>query len=163
MSSMDYHPLVLGGGAGFLYPAFGEELGDAVDGVLSVASLNWDGTNYKGDFEDVATSFEEKYGYFMSEHSAGTFNHVWIIAQALEACGTTDGPTLTEAIRSLKVESLQPGVTNTLDFDENGANLDAKPVIVQWQKDDDGVYRPHTIYPEAQVVEGVEFVPCRLI
>lgn len=159
MSSMDYHPLVLGGGAGFLYPAFGEELGDAVEGVVSVASLNWDGNTYKGEFADIASTFEQKYGYFMSEHSAGTFNHVWIIAQALEACGTTEGAVLTEAIRSLKVESIQPGIESVLNFDENGANLDAKPVIVQWQKDADNVYRPHTVYPEAQIVEGVEFVP----
>lgn len=159
MSSMDYHPLVLGGGAGFLYPAFAEELGDAVDGILSVASLNWDGATFTGDLADVATTFEQKYGYFMSEHSAGTFNHVWIIAQALEACGTTDGATLAEAIRALKIASLQPGKTNTLDFADNGANLDATPVIVQWQKDEDGTYRPHTIFPTAQVSEGVEFQP----
>ena len=61
MSSMDYHPLILGGGAGFLYPSFAEELGDAVDGVLSVASLNWDSTSFSGDFAEVARQFEEKY------------------------------------------------------------------------------------------------------
>ena len=152
MSSMDYHPLVLGGGAGFLYPAFGEELGDAVDGVLSVASLNWDGATFQTEtFAGLAEQFEEEYGYFMTEHSAGTFNHVWLIAQALEACGTTDGPTLAQAIRDLSLESVQPGITNTVDFDENGANLDAVPVIVQWQKDEDGLYRPHTIFPVEQV------------
>lgn len=152
MSSMDYHPLVLGGGAGFLYPAFGDELGDAVDGVLSVASLNWDGATFQTEeFAGIAEEFEKTYGYFMTEHSAGTFNHVWLIAQALEICGTTDGATLAETIRGLELASVQPGITNVVDFDENGANLDAVPVIVQWQKDDDGLYRPHTIFPESQV------------
>ncbi|MDO4322511.1 MAG: ABC transporter substrate-binding protein [Lachnospiraceae bacterium] len=148
MSSMDYHPLILGGGAGFLYPSFAEELGDAVDGVLSVASLNWDSTSFSGDFADVASGFEEKYGYFMSEHSAGTFNHVYIIAQALEEAGTTDGAVLADTIRNLSIPTVQGGKTGMLAFDENGANTDASPVIVQWQKDDDGTYRPHTIFPE---------------
>ena len=154
MSSMNYHPLVLGGGAGFLYPAFAAELGDAVDGVLSVASLNWDQATFTGDFQDVAQEFEKAYGYFMSEHSAATFNHIWIIAQGLEACGTTDGATLTEAIRSLSCASLQGGKTNVLSFDASGANLDAVPVIVQWQKDGDGVYRPHTVFPQNLIGEG---------
>lgn len=159
MSSMDYHPLVLGGGAGFLFPAFAEELGDAVNGILSVGSLNWDAASFSGDLADVATTFEQKYGYFMSEHSAGSFNNVYIIAQGLEACGTTDGATLAEAIRSLKIPTVQTGLTNVLDFTDNGANLDAKPVIIQWQKDEDGTYRPHTVFPTAQVSEGVEFKP----
>ena len=155
MSSMDYYPLILGGGGGFLYPAFGQELGDAVDGVLSVGSLNWDCATFENEaFADVAQQFEETYGYFMNEHSAATFNHVWLIAQALEACGTTDGAALAQAIRDLSMESLQPGVTNVVDFDEYGANLDAIPVIVQWQLDDDGQYRPHTVFPESQVTDG---------
>ncbi len=157
MSSMDYHPLILGGGAGFLYPSFAEELGDAVDGVLSVASLNWDSTSFSGDFSEVARQFEEKYGYFMSEHSAGTFNHVYIIAQGLEACGTTDGAALAEAIRGLSIETVQGGKTGVLALDENGANKDALPVIVQWGKDEDGTYRPHTVYPVDQAGDN-EFV-----
>lgn len=159
MSSMDYHPLVLGGGAGFLFPAFAEELGDAVDGILSVGSLNWDAVSFSGDLADVATTFEQKYGYFMSEHSAGSFNNVYVIAQGLEAAGTTDGAALAEAIRSLKIPTVQTGLTNILDFTDNGANLDAKPVIIQWQKDDDGTYRPHTVFPVAQIHEGVVFQP----
>lgn len=157
MSSMDYHPLILGGGAGFLYPSFAEELGDAVDGVLSVASLNWDSTSFSGDFSEVAGQFEEKYGYFMSEHSAGTFNHVYIIAQGLEACGSTDGAELAEAIRGLSIQTVQGGKTGMLGLDENGANTDALPVIIQWQKDEDEVYRPHTVYPVEQAGDN-EFV-----
>lgn len=150
MNSMDYHPLILGGGAGFLFPSFADELGDTVDGVLSVASLNWDSASFSGDFSEVAQKFEEKYGYFMSEHSAGNFNNVYIIAQGLEACGTTDGAALMEAIRNLKIKTVQNGETDTLAFKEDGSNSDATPVIVQWKKDDDGKYRPHTIFSEKQ-------------
>ncbi len=158
MSSMDYHPIILGGGAGFLYPNFADELGEAVDGVLSVASLNWDSTVVSGDFDDIAAQFEEEYGYFMNEHSIGTFNHIYIIAQGLEACGTTDGAALADAIRNLSIETVQGGKTNVLSFDETGANTDAEPVIVQWQLDDDGKYRPHTVYSLEQAGDN-EFIP----
>ena len=86
----------------------------------------------------------------MSEHSAGNFNNVYIIAQGLEACGTTDGAALMEAIRNLKIKTVQNGETDTLAFKEDGSNSDATPVIVQWKKDDDGKYRPHTIFSEKQ-------------
>lgn len=158
MASMNYHPLVLGGGAGFLYPAFGDALKDSVNGVLSVASANWDTSMFQksDEFKTVAAGFEQKYGYFMSEHSVVTFSHVYLIWQALEKCGTTDGPTLTEAIRALQIPSLQPSsaADGSVAFDANGKNLNAIPVIIQWQKGTDGKYRPVTVYPESMVTDA---------
>lgn len=159
MASMNYHPLVLGGGAGFLYPAFAEELGDAVDGVLSVSSNGWDTAmfNLSEELKDVPAQFEEKYGYFMNEHSLGTFNCIYLIWKALENCGTTEGPALTEAIRALNIPSAQPSsaADGTVSFNENGKNVNSIPVIIQWQKSEDGVYRPRTVYPEAMIVDSV--------
>ena len=59
----------------------------------------------------------------MSEHSAGSFNNVYIIAQGLEACGTTDGAALMEAIRNLKIKTVQNGETDTLAFKEDGCQF----------------------------------------
>lgn len=160
MASMNYNPIILGGGAGFLYPSFGDALGDAVNGVFSVASLTGDEAMFQknSQFKDLASEYEKKYGYFMSERGAGSFDSVYLIWQALEKCGCTDGPTLASTIRGLKIPTLQPSsaADGSVAFDEDGRNVNAIPIIIQWQKWDDGKYRPRTVYPESMVVGGTK-------
>lgn len=155
MKSMNYNPLIIGGGGGFLYPAFGEELGDLVDGVVSVTGHNYDIQTITNNeaIADIGQQFEEEYGYFMPEQSASAFSAIYLIAQALENAGTTDHDAVADAIRALTCLSATPG--GEVAFDETGANVNAHAVIVQWQKGDDGVYRTRCVFPDDEA--GAEF------
>lgn len=150
MNTMDYHPVIVGGGAGFLFPAFAQELGEDVDGIVSVGSNSWDSKSMTDNQElaEIAQQYEEKYGTFMAEHAVGYYNNIYIIAKALEECGSTDGAVLRETIANLHIPTLQPG--GELNFDETGANTNARAVMIQWQKCEDGEYRPKTVYPEEE-------------
>jgi branched-chain amino acid transport system substrate-binding protein len=161
MVSYNYSPLIIGGGAGFLYPVFADDLGDLVDGVLSVASHNYDAATIRNssEFANVGERFEEKFGYFMPEQGVSAYNAVYLVSQALEKCGTTDGDVVKDTIRGLTITSLTPG--GALNFLENGWNENGVAVMVQWQKDNDGKYRPHTVFPASEAT--VEFQPTDLL
>ena len=49
LRSAESHVLVIGGGAGFIWPPIGQSLGAKVNGLTSVASWNLDSKNVKGD------------------------------------------------------------------------------------------------------------------
>jgi ABC-type branched-subunit amino acid transport system substrate-binding protein len=73
---------------------------------------------------------------------------VYIISQALERCASTDSRRVSEAIRALTIPSLAPG--GPLRFNDVGWNQNAVAIMVQWQKDPDGIYRPHTVFPPSE-------------
>lgn len=73
MKQMNVNPLIIGGGAGFLWPAFGVEMGSSVNGFISVASWNWDSKSISNvpDLASITERYEKKYNTFMTEHAAG--------------------------------------------------------------------------------------------
>lgn len=155
MVQYKYSPLVVGGGAGFLYPVFAKDLGELVDGVLSVSSHNYDAKSIRDnkEFANVGETYEKQFGEIMPEQGVSAFNAVYLVAQALEKTGSTDLEQLRDAIRALTITSLTPG--GALKFDETGWNTDSVAVMIQWQKDSDGVYRPHSVFPPEEAT--VEF------
>lgn len=148
MASMNYDPVIIGGGGGFLYPSFAQELGDLVDGVLSVTGHNYDVQTIMDDafLSQVGESFEKEYGYFMPEQAVASYGGIYLMAQALEACQTTDRAAVRDAVRALNCPVVTPG--SPVQFDEAGNNVRAFAVMTQWQKGDDGVYRTRTVFPE---------------
>lgn len=155
MYSNNYHPLIIGGGAGFLYPVFGEDMGDLVDGVLSVASHNYDAKTIMDNekFSDVGERFEERFGYFMPEQAVSAYNAIYLVSEALETTKSTDKAELRDAIRALNINSLTPG--GELSFLDTGWNENGVAVMVQWQRDEDGEFRPHSVFPDSEAT--VEF------
>ncbi|WP_333813696.1 ABC transporter substrate-binding protein [Muricomes intestini] len=155
MKTMNYSPLIIGGGGGFLYPSFGEELGDLVDGVVSVTGHNYDIKTITNnpDIAEIGKQFEEKYGYFMPEQATSAFSAIYLMAQALEKAGSTDHEAVAEALRGLTCEAATPG--GAVKFDETGANVNAHAAVVQWQKGEDDVYRTRSVFPENEA--GAEF------
>ena len=149
MKSIDYFPIVVGGGGGFLFPEYATALGDDVEGSVSVASSSFDcQTIQNGDYKDVPARYKEKYGVFMCEHAVTAYNNIIVLADALERAGSTDGDALAQAIRETNIMSMQSG--GIIEFDEVGNNKNAVPVIVQWQKQDDGAFEAVTIWPESE-------------
>lgn len=157
MATMNYTPLIIGGGGGFLYPSFATELGDTVDGILSVTGHNYDVLSIENneDLKTIGKEFEEKYGYFMPEQAVATYGAIYLISQALESAGTVDRGAVTDAIRALDIPSVAPG--SPVKFDETGSNVNAHAVMIQWQKGEDGIYRTRTVFPENEAT--AEFQP----
>ena len=148
MASMNYHPLIIGGGGGFLYPSFAEALGDTVDGIVSVSGHNYDIKTIKDNDEisDIGQQFYDKYGYFMSEQSTSAFSAIYLIAQALEEAGTTDHEAIKDTLANITCKAATPG--GEIKFDDTHANTNAHAVIVQWQKGEDGTYTTRTVFPD---------------
>ncbi|SCP99460.1 ABC transporter substrate-binding protein [Anaerobium acetethylicum] len=150
MKSMNYNPLIIGGGGGFLYPSFTKELGDLVDGVVSVTGHNYDVKTItdNADLVDIGAKFEEEYGYFMPEQAVSGYSAIYLIAQALEKTASKDPSAVCDAVKALTCSSTTPG--GVMKFDETGANTNAHAVIIQWQKGDDGVYRTRSVFPDTE-------------
>ena len=149
MNSMNYHPIIMGGGGGFLYPAFVAEFGEGVVGIVSTSADNWDTANAQEleMFDGIPEMYMDIYGEFMAEQAVGSFGNIYIIAQALEEAASSDPADIQEALRNININTVFPG--GNVDFDETGLNVNAVPVIVQWQKMEDGSIVPRTVYPES--------------
>jgi len=157
MNAFDYHPLIVGGGAGVLFPGFAEDLGELVNGIISVASHNFDAAtivnNPNPEIANIYQAFEARFGYMMPEQAVSAFGAVYMIAAALEETGSRDRTELMHAIRALDISALTPG--GRMNFAANGFNENSVAVMVQWQLSDDGVFRPRTVFPTSEAT--VEF------
>lgn len=156
LRSAESHVLVIGGGAGFIWPPIGQSLGAKVNGLTSVASWNLDSKNVKADpkLDDVAERYLKSFGTFMPEQAGEAYAGISVLAAAIEAAGSDDPAKVRDALANLQVTNgggamMQPG---KVEFDANGANKQVFPVMIQWQG---GV--PRTVFPEsvatAQVVK----------
>ncbi|MGE5553070.1 MAG: ABC transporter substrate-binding protein [Betaproteobacteria bacterium] len=157
MKSMKYNPFIIGGGAGFLWPAFGEALGDNVNGFVSVASWNWDSKNITRNpqMADVPKRYEQRFKTFMTEHAGPTYTAVRLIAEAVNQAKSADPLKVRDALSKMDFtkgsygQLMQPG---SVDFDNNGWNSGVHPVMIQWQ---DG--KPRTVFPEADASRPVDY------
>ena len=154
LRSANSHVLVIGGGAGFIWPAIGQSLGDKVNGLTSVSSWNLDSKNIKDDpkLAAVAERYSKTYKTFMPEQAGEAYAGVAVLAAAIEAAGSADPAKVRLALQTLDVKSgggalMQPG---EVSFDANGANTHVMPVMIQWQNN-----VPHTVFPEAVATSEV--------
>jgi branched-chain amino acid transport system substrate-binding protein len=145
LRSADSHVLVIGGGAGFIWPPIGQSLGDKVNGLVSVASWNLDSKNVKDSAKltEVTQRYKKAYGSFMPEQAGEAYGGITTLAAAIEAGGSVDPAKVRDALAKLHVTDsiMQPG---EIEFDENGASKHVVPVMIQWQN---GI--PSTVFPES--------------
>ena len=148
LRSADSHVLVIGGGAGFIWPPIGESLGDKVNELTSAASWNLDSKNVKDDatLTGVTQHYQKVYGTFMPEQAGEAYAGISILAAAIEAAASGDPAKVRDALARLHVTSgggamMQPG---EVEFDANGANTRVVPVMIQWQNG-----APRTVFPES--------------
>jgi branched-chain amino acid transport system substrate-binding protein len=153
MKQMNVAPVIIGGGAGFLWPAFFTELGSGVNGFVSVASWNWDSKNISSVPEraGVTERYEKKYNTYMTEHAGPSYVAVRMIAEAVEQAKSTDPEKLRAALASYDSNGpvgglMQPGVTK---INASGWNGTVHPIMIQWQDN-----KPRTIFPEADAVRA---------
>ncbi len=156
MKSMNVNPVIIGGGAGFLWPAFGQEMGEAVNGFVSVASWNWDSKSITSnkDLVGVTERYEKKYGGFMTEHAGPTYLAVRVLADAIDKAGSADPIKVRDVLATYNSNSgmaalMQPGVTK---FDATGWNGTVHPVMIQWQNG-----KPRTVFPKEDATDAFIF------
>lgn len=151
MDSMAYDPVIMGGGGGFLYPAFADEFGDDCIGIVSTSGSNWDvsGILSREEYASVNDNYTARFDdAFMPEHAVSGYANIYVIYNALEAAGSADPTAVQQALREIECPSCMPG--NSIKFDESGSNVNATCIIVQWQQTDSGTLALRTVYPESE-------------
>jgi branched-chain amino acid transport system substrate-binding protein len=154
MHAMRVRPLVVGGGAGFIWPDIGKYLGDKVNGVFSVSATNWDVKNIMTDAQRKSgvERYKKRFGVYMAEQGVEHYGMVWILKEAMEKAGSAHPQKIREALLAAEFSRggagmMQPG---KLKFDQTGANTLVHPVMIQWQEGE-----PRTVYPEEDALRKV--------
>ncbi len=108
--------LIIGGGAGYIWPPIGQAVGSAVNGLTSVATWNWDSKNIMNSptLSQVAQEYQKKFGTFMPEQAGPAYADVWCIADAIATAKSRNPQKVRNALAHLNVSSggaaiLQPG------------------------------------------------------
>lgn len=155
MHQMNYLPVLVGGGAAFIWPDIQKSLGDKVNGIFSVGSWSWDSKNITSDPAkvDVTKRYKDRHGTFMPEQAGEHYAAVWVLKEGIEAAASADPQQVRDALSKIKITSgpatmMQPG---TVEFDETGFSKHVFPTMIQWQNGE-----PRTVYPEN--VQNVDVV-----
>jgi branched-chain amino acid transport system substrate-binding protein len=124
-----------GGSGGFVIPDFYKNVGTLAEGLLGVAHWNHD---MSADSQAVNAAYQKQYGEFLFEYAGGLVAQTFMIADALERAASTDPQKVRDAIATLDVSkgfaAMCPG--GKVKFGEDGKNIYAHPVGVQWQHGD---------------------------
>lgn len=156
MKSMRVTPVLIGGGAGFCWPAIEQAIGPNVNGVFSVASWSWDAKNIKDmpSRYSVTQRYKKKFGTFMAEQAGEHYVSVWLLKDAIERAHSANPQKVRDALANDqfekgKVGMFQPG---RIKFNKEGWNYHTFPVMIQWQNE-----VPRTVYPESVATAKVEW------
>ncbi len=137
MKAMNYNPPCIGGGAGFVWPSFYLDLGEASNGVISAASWAYDlkSTKTNPDWDAVVKLYEEKYKEPLAEQTGHNIAHFMMVIDAIEACKSTDRQEIRDAYSKLtgKTSPWFALFGEDSKFDEFGYNVGGYPTVAQWQ------------------------------
>lgn len=120
----------IGGSAGYVIPDFVKALGDYAEGVLSVNPGNHD---LAPSFTD---RFQKRFGYFMVHEAIEHAVTMDVLAQAIGIAKSDNPKKIRDVLATTKFcdgwTKTMPG--GCVEFDNQGLNKVAFPVMVQWQK-----------------------------
>ena len=156
MKTMNFNPLLIGGGSGIMYPTFYEDAGDIMEGVISVTNSNPTAKNTETDedFQQLKKMCYDRYGHYGGEFLVTYDSMIDIIAQCLEYTGSRDRVENNKAMKELKFETLfqkideNGNATNVQYFDEAGTSPYSIALMAQFQYDENGDLLPQCVYPE---------------
>lgn len=153
MDTMQYDPLLMGGGGAFLFYSFYEELGEATEGIISVGATCTDSkfVNASEEGKAVVQMYEEKYGQFMQDHAQQTLIQIMCVVETIENTGVATGEAVCQELHSATFTNpyacmMQPGTG--ISFGENGEINNCYGIIVQWRGG-----KLVTVYPEEAASE----------
>lgn len=147
MKSLNFSPLVVGGGAAMTWPSLSKDLGDDVNGITSVDSWCWDqkGAKDNAEWMEMNEYYEQTYGEFIPGQAGPTLASIMLAYEAIENIADTDPVKVRDELRNLNADNSKwfKILNGYGDFDdETGSNTGAKAVVMQWQ---DG--KPTTVFP----------------
>lgn len=120
---------IVGGSAGYVIPDFAQALGDAADGVLSICSANY-------DLDTALTErYRKRFKTFMVHEALEHAVAMDVLAQAIDKAKSSKPEDVSNALRGGRfTEGWVKAMTNgEVKFDDTGLNVQAEPVMVQWQ------------------------------
>ncbi len=158
MNTLNYHPLVVGGGAAMTWPSLYKDLGDKVNGLTSVDSWCWDqkGAKENKGWMEMNAHYEEKNHEFLAGQGGPTLFSIMLAYEAVENAKSDEPLKVRDELRKLnKSNSKWFGVINgDGDFDDTtGLNTNSRAIILQWQNG-----KPTSVYP-AEYATGVLLDP----
>lgn len=148
MKELNYYPeyAMIGVGGGFTETTFFDNVGDLAEGLYMVndwlPNINMEGA------QELNSEFKEEYGREMTGNANSTYAAMWVLKDALERAGSTDGEDLRVALENTDITS--GPVTfmyNRVKFDEDGMNISAQNVVGQVQDGEKVV-----VWPEDKAV-----------
>lgn len=135
MKQLGVNIAVNGGSGGFVIPEFYKGVGKDAEGLLGVAHWNHD---IDANAKRVNAEYQKRYGEFIFEYAGGLVAQTYMIADALERAASRDPQKVRDALASIDVSkgyaAMAPG--GRVKFDDNGKNIYAHPLGVQWQHGD---------------------------
>lgn len=134
----------IGGAAGYIIPDFRKGLGQYAENVLSISTASYDTAPAIGE------RYKAKYGAFMP-HDALIFGAATeAMMQAVDQARSDDPAKVRDALARIKYcDGIAKGIpAGCVQFDQTGAAVGAKPVMVQWRGND-----LVTVYP-AELAKG---------
>ncbi len=121
---------VIGGAAGYVIPEFVKGLGEFSDNVFSISPVNHD---LAPEFTD---GFRKRYGYFMVHEAIEHAVCMEVLVQAMEVARSAKPLDIRNALAATQfTERWAKAMTGgAVKFDPSGLNVNATPVMVQWQR-----------------------------
>lgn len=121
------------------------EVGDAAyDRFLDLACAAFDDPSYHA----LAARYHDRFDAFMEDAAVAGYGQILMLADAIEATGTTDPQAITDHLRSNRFDL--PGYAWPLAFTDNGDLADAEPLLTILRRADppEGVNPGADWYPE---------------
>lgn len=145
-ASMDYMPVIFADGSAFTWPSLLNDLGDMVNGIISADGFVNDmaGARNFDEWQIINEHYEEVNGEFVPGQGGPTIMSIMMIYQAIEETGSTDPVVIRDQLRTYNKDNC-PWLAvfyGDVGFDETGANMGARPIMLQWQNN-----KPTCIYP----------------
>lgn len=122
----------IGGAAGYIIPDFKKGLGQYAENVLSISAANYDMA------ASIGERYKAKYGAFMP-HDALIFGAATeAMMHAVDQAKSSDPAKVRDALAKIKYcDGIAKGIpAGCVQFDQAGAAIGAKPVMVQWRGND---------------------------
>jgi branched-chain amino acid transport system substrate-binding protein len=150
LTALGYKGLMFGIGVPNANPAFQAAVGKAdTNGFVAVVP----GAPVKG-MSGIAAQFQAKFNQPFGPDSSILYAEMYMLAQAINNAKSKNAVAIRDALSKLDISdgAARYIAGARVDFNSGGQNIDAEPIIAQWQNG-----TPVTVYPTAQATSKLQF------
>lgn len=148
--ALGYKGLMFGIGVPNANPAFQQAVGKTdTNGFVAVVP----GAPVKG-MSSIAAQFQAKFNQPFGPDSSILYAEMYLLVQAINNAKSTNPVAIRNALAHLNVDggAARYIAGAKVDFNSGGQNIDAEPIIAQWQNGS-----PVTVYPTQQATSTLKF------